>query len=128
VEIGDLHYFAAPARAFRAASPQRRRAIALLVGLGAALLWLALLVASDGDPLVRPAQARALVAAACDDVYAPEACRCLASRADTVFGTAELMRMVERTGGNVFIDAAPGRDAVHLVQDCMARGRAAVAD
>ena len=49
MEIGDLHYFAAPAGAFRAPSPRRRRAVALLVGLAAALLWVALLVASDQD-------------------------------------------------------------------------------
>jgi hypothetical protein len=46
VEIGDLHYFAAPPRAFRALSPQRRRAAKLLTAAGAAVMWLALLLAS----------------------------------------------------------------------------------
>lgn len=130
MEIGDLHYFAGPARASHALSPQRRRAALLLVAAGGAVLWLAMLLLGDGDALrlARPAQALALVTAACDDVYAPDACICLAGRADAVFGTATLMRMVERTGGNIFADAAHGHDAVRLVQDCMARRPAALAD
>ena len=46
MEIGDLHYFAAPVRAFHALSPRRRRAAVLLAAAGGGLLWLILLLAS----------------------------------------------------------------------------------
>jgi hypothetical protein len=46
VEIGDLHYFAAPPRAFHALSPQRRHMAKVLIAAGAAVMWLALLLAS----------------------------------------------------------------------------------
>jgi len=46
VEIGDLHYFAAPPRTFSTLSPERRRTAVLLTAGAAAVLWVALLLAS----------------------------------------------------------------------------------
>ena len=45
MEIGDLHYFAAPPRTFSILSPERRRAAVLLTAGAAAMLWIALLLA-----------------------------------------------------------------------------------
>jgi hypothetical protein len=48
VEIGDLNYFAGPARAFHAGSRRWQRAGRLLAAGVGALLWVGLLLASVG--------------------------------------------------------------------------------